>query len=221
MKNRVVLVGGFHKTRSLAKSLLKKGYVVTVINENEDNCRILAEIEKLKVFVGDGTKPFVLEDASVNEADIAIALTDRDDDNLVICQLCKKKFHVKKTVSIVSDETKIPFFYRMGVDSVFCAVNAIANFIEQHALLNEMATMVPIGESRIQIAQVLIADSAAAAGKKMNELKLPKEVIIACILRGDKSRIPGGDTVVLPGDTLVLIATAKHEVAAIKALTGL
>lgn len=220
MKARVILIGGFNKTRSLAKSLLKKGYHVTVINENEENCKHLAEIEKLTVFVGDGTKPFVLEDANAYHADIAIALTERDDDNLVICELCKKKFQVKKTVSIVSEANKIQFFHRMGVDSVVCAVNAIANIIEQQAFLNEMATMVPIGESHINIAQVSIAASTPAAGKQLREMRLPKGVIVACILREDKSRVPHGDTVILPGDTLVLIASEKQEVAAIKELTG-
>lgn len=96
MKTRIFLIGGFNKTRSLAKSLIKKGYRVTAINNDKEKCNALAEIEHLTVFVGDGTKPFVLEDADAYNADIAIALTDHDADNLVICELCKKKFHVKK-----------------------------------------------------------------------------------------------------------------------------
>ena len=74
MKTRVLLVGGRSKAKSLASSLIKKGYQVTVINNAYEDCLKLAEIDRLTVIQGDGTRPFVLEDASAGEADIAIAL---------------------------------------------------------------------------------------------------------------------------------------------------
>ncbi len=220
MKKKVVLIGGFNKTKSLAISLIKKGYQVTAVNNNKQNCQVLAEIEKLTVFLGDGTKPFVLEDANIYDADIAIALTERDEDNLVMCELCKKRFHVKKTVALISDPKKTDFFYRMGIDSVVCAISAIAGIIEQQAFLDEIATLVPVGEGRIRVAQVPISQSAPAVGKKLWELSLPKEVIIGCVLRGDKSKIPRGDTRILAGDILVLISSDEHETAAVRELTG-
>jgi len=220
MKKRVVLIGGFHKTKSLATSLIKKGYYVTAINNNMQNCQSLAEIDKLTVFNGDGSKPFILEDANAYNADIAIVLTERDDDNLVICQLCKKRFHVKKTVALISDPKKTEFFYRMGIDSVVCAISAIAGIIEQQAFLDEMATLVPVGEGRIRIAQVPISQTAPAVDKKLWKLSLPKEVTIGCVLRGDKSMIPRGDTRILAGDILVIISSDEHEMTALKELTG-
>lgn len=220
MKIRVFLIGGFHKTRSLAISLIKKGYRVTAINGDMKVCNALSEIDKLTVFHGDGSKPFILEDANAYNADIAIALTDQDDDNLVICELCKKKFNVKKTVALISDPKKTEFFYRMGIDSVVCAITVISNVIEQHAFMDEITTLMPIGEGSIQIAQVPITGTAPAVDKKLWELNLPKEVIIGCILRGDKSMIPRGDTRILAGDILVLISSYEHEAEAIKELTG-
>lgn len=220
MKKRVFLIGGFNKTIFLANSLLKKGYNVTAINNDYDKCHSLAEMEKLTVFHGDGSKPFILEDANAYNADIAIALTDRDDDNLVICELCKKKFHVKRTVAVISDPKKIDFFYRMGIDSVVCAVSTIASVIEQQAFLDEMATLVPIGEGRIKIAQVPISGSAPAVNKKLWEINLPKQVIVGCVMRGEKSMIPRGDTRILAGDVLVLISSDEHEIAAVQELTG-
>ncbi|MCL1835446.1 MAG: NAD-binding protein [Oscillospiraceae bacterium] len=220
MKKRVLLIGGFHRTKSLATSLINKGYHVTAINKNIDDCKSLAEIDKLTVFNGDGSKPFILEDANAYNADVAIALTEQDDDNLVICELCKKKYNVKKTVAIISDPQKTEFFYRMGIDSVVCAITAIAGIIEQQAFLDEMATLVPVGDGRIKIAQVQISQAAPAVGKKVFELSLPKEVIIGCILRGDKSVVPRGDTRIHSGDVLVLISTDEHEIAAVRELTG-
>lgn len=220
MKTKVLLVGGRSKAKSLATSLIKKGYQVTVINDTYEDCLKLAEIDKLTVINGDGTRPFVLEDASAGDADIAIALTSKDEDNLVICELCKKRFHVKKTVALLTDPKKTDFFYRMGIDSVVCAITAITGIIEQQAFVDKIATLVPIGEGRVSIAEVPIPGTAPAVGKKLWEINLPKQVIIGCILRGDTTMVPRGDTRILAGDMLVLISSDKQEMAAIKELTG-
>ena len=220
MKKTVLLIGGRSKAKSLAISLLNKGYRVTVINDTYEDCLKLAEIDKLTVINGDGTKPFVLEDASAADADIAIAMASKDEDNLVICELCKKRFHVKKTVALVSDPKKTDFFYKMGIDSVVCAITAITNIIEQQAFMDEITNLVPIGEGRVSIAEVPIPGMAPVVGKKLWEINLPKEVIIGCILRGDTTVVPRGDTRVLAGDMLILISSGKQELAAIKELTG-
>lgn len=220
MKKKVLLVGGFHKASVLSNSLLKRGYSVTVINDDYKDCLVLAENEKINVISGDGTKPYVLEDASTEDMDIAIALTQNDESNLVICELCKKKFGVKKTVALVNDPRKTEFFYKMGIDSVVCAINAITSIIEQQAFLDEIATLIPIGEGRISIVEVPIPQTSPVAQKKIWEINLPEEVIIGCILRGEQSMIPRGDTRLLAGDMLVLICSKEKEMQAIKELTG-
>lgn len=220
MKKHILLIGGFHKAALLADSLIKKGYKVTAINTNYERCLTLSDINSLTVINGDGTKPFVLEDANAQNADIAIALTQCDDDNLIICELCKKKFNVKRTVALVNDPKKTDFFYKMGIDSVVCAVNAVTNIIEQQTFLEGIATLLPTGEARINIAEVPISATSPVVGKKLWEINLPKEVIIGCILRGEKSMIPRGDTRILAGDMVILISSDKQEMSAIKELTG-
>jgi len=220
MKKKVLLVGGRSKSKSLALSLIKRGYQVTAINDIYDDCLNLPEIKKLSVIYGDGSKPFVLEDADAAAYDIVIALTSKDEDNLVVCELCKKRFHIKKTVALVSDPKKTDFFYKMGIDSVVCAISAVTSIIEQQAFVDEMANIVPIGEGRIQIAEVPITGSAPVVGKKIWEIDLPKEVIIGCILRSNTAMIPRGDTRILAGNVLVLISSSGQEIAAVKGLTG-
>jgi len=220
MKKHVILIGSFNKARALAASLIKKKYNVTTINSDYQNCLILSEIESLIVINGDGTKPYVLEDANVQDADIAIALTPNDDENLVICELCKKKFNVKKTISLVNDPKKTEFFYKMGIDSVVSAVTAITNIIEQQALLEGIATIIPTGEARINITEVPITDNSPVVSKKLWEIDLPQEVIIGCILRGERTLIPRGDTRIFSGDMLIIISSEHKEMLAIKELTG-
>ncbi|MCC5895241.1 MAG: NAD-binding protein [Alkalibacterium sp.] len=219
MKKHILLIGGFNKTQALSNSLLKKGYQVTVINKDYHDCQKLAEISRLNVIFGDGTKPFILEEAKIHTVDIAIALTQKDEINLVICELCKKKFNVKKAVTLIEDPKKIEFFYKMGVDSVVSAINAITNIIEQQALLDDITTVIPVGEGRISITEVPIPENARTVGKKLLEIDLPKEVIIGCIIRDEESLVPRGDTRIKANDELILISSDKQE-KAIRLLTG-
>ncbi|MGN0371965.1 MAG: potassium channel family protein [Enterocloster sp.] len=220
MKKNVLLVGGRSKAKSLAQSLIQKGYQVTAVNRTYADCEKLAENGKLSVFNGDGTKPYVLEDAGAEDMDIAIALTSEDADNLVICELCKKRFHIRKTVALLSDPQKTEFFYKMGIDSVVCAISAVTSIIEQQAFMEEMAKVVPIGEGRVQIVEIPITSADPVDQKQIWEIDLPKEVIIGCILRSDKVLIPRGDTRILAGDVLVLISGSGQEASAVKELKG-
>jgi len=208
-QKNILIVGGFHKARSLATSLLKKGYRVTVINKDYEACEKLAEVNRLNVIFGDGSKKFILEDAAAGNCQVAIALTDSDESNLVICEMCKQFFHVKKT----------NFFYQMGIDRVVCALNMITNIMEEQAVMDEMSRLIPVDEGRIQILELPIPKNSSVAGKKLWELNLPKEVIIGCILRGDQSLIPRGDTRITEGDVLLIITSDKSKLDQIKELT--
>ena len=217
-KDRILIVGGFHKAKSLAASLIKKGYKVTAVNKNYEHCERLAEIERLNVIYGDGSKSFVLEDADAARHKVIIALTDSDESNLVICQMCKQIYHVQKTVCLLNDPQKTEFFYEMGVDRVVCALNMITNIMEEQAIMDEMTEMIPIEEGRIHIVEIRVPKDADAIGKCLWELNLPKEIIIGCVLRGDKSLIPRGDTRLMAGDNLLIIASDKGKMQQIKEL---
>ena len=205
---------------ALAASLLKRKYQVTAIHPDYDCCKQLADIKGLQVIHGDGSKPYILEEAGARRTDIAIALTDSDADNLVICELCKKRFGVTKTVSVIKNAENTAFFRQMGVDAVVCATNTITGIIEQLAFVHDMTALVPVGDGRVSIAEVSIPEGAPAVDKKLWEISLPREVIVGCILRKDQTLIPRGDTRILAGDSLVLLSSAHQETDAIRALTG-
>lgn len=217
---KVLLIGGRSKAKSMALALLKQGYQVTAINTNYDDCLKLAEIKGLNVIHGDGTKPYILDMADASSFDIAIALTSKDSHNLVACQLCKKQYGIKKTVSLVSVSNNTEFFYKMGIDSVVCAVSAVTNIITQQAFIDEMTNFIPVGNGRVQIIEVAITSESPVTGKKLWEISLPQQSIVGCILRGDITLIPRGDTRILAGDTLVVLTGNGQQVNTIKVLTG-
>lgn len=220
MKKNVLLVGGFHKTMSLAQSLLDKGYQVTAINNSYQDCMMLASIDGLEIIHGDGTKPFVLEEADAYDKDIVIALIQDDEDNLVVCELCKKKFHVYKTVSLVRDPKKTSFFYQMGIDSVVCAINAITGIIEQQAFVDEMTRIMPVENGRVSIIEVKIGVGMPSVNKKLWELDIPPKAIVGYILRNDQGIVPRGDTRILVDDTLIVICDPKVQHMVTREMTG-
>ncbi|MGO5052407.1 NAD-binding protein [Lachnospiraceae bacterium LCP25S3_G4] len=219
-KKNVLLIGGFHKAESLAYALLHNGYEITIINNDMQHCTTLAENPRITIIKGDGTKPYVLEDARVREHEIAIALTQRDDDNLIICELCKKKYQVFRTVALVNDPKKTEFFYKMGIDAVVCAISAITEIIVQQAFVDKMATLIPVAEGNVAIVEVPILKESPIVGLQIKKLQLPQDAIIGCILRKNNSIIPRGDTRILEGDILVLIAAREQQIKAVQKLTG-
>lgn len=220
MKKKVLLVGGRTKAKSLALSLLSQGYKVSFVSDDYETCKEFACIEGVTVVHGDGTKPFILDEAGAEECDFSIALAPRDEDNLVTSQICKKEFHVKKTVSILSDPKKAEFFYEMGVDSVVCTTQTITSIIEQQTFIDDMTNVVPIVKGNAQIVEVRIPEDSPVNGKKLWEINLPQEAVIGCILRDGATIIPRGDTRLCARDSLVVIATNGQELAAIQELTG-
>ncbi|WP_028044341.1 potassium channel family protein [Candidatus Stoquefichus massiliensis] len=220
MKKKVLLVGGLHKAMSLADSLITKGYEVTAINMNYNDCLTLASIDDLEVIHGDGTKPFILEEADTKEKDIVIALTQRDDDNLVICELSKKKFGIQKTVALVRDPQKTSFFYQMGIDSVVCAINAITGIIEQQAFVDEMTKIMSMEDGRVSIIELKMKSDMPIVNKKLWELKIPSQAIVGYILRNDQGIVPRGDTRILKDDTLIVICDTSVQDQVTREMTG-
>lgn len=130
MKKSALLIGELNMVRLLADSLIKKQYKVTAIISDYKECLIMAENDSVTVINGDGTKPSILEEAKAQNNNVIFALLSNDADNLVAGELCKKKFHIKKVVALVSDSKKMEFFYKMGFDSVVCVSSTIMCNIE-------------------------------------------------------------------------------------------
>lgn len=219
-KKKVLIIGGYSKAISLATSLISQGYKVTAINDDREDCLQLAEINGLTVIHGDGTKPHYLDEACASNFHIAIALTSKDEDNLVACQLCKKIYNVEKTVSLLGDPEKIDFFTSMGVDITVCDVSMVTSIVEQQALIDEMTNIIPISKGRVQVMEIQINGDSPVLNKKLWEIDFPKDTIVGCVLRGDRTIIPRGDTRILSGDTLVILTVYGQEMLVADLLTG-
>lgn len=218
--SNILLVGGYNKARAIARLLTKRGHDVTIINKTKSHCMKLAELENVNVIYGDGSRPFVLEDANAQDMDLVIALTKSSADNLVICEICKKKFNVPRAVSLLHDISKIDFFKQMGVDSVVCETEVLSQLIEQNIVAEAYSNSIPLDNRDVSILEVKIPVGAPAANTYINQLHMKKDAVICCVIRGADSFIPRPDTLLLSGDKLILSCYERDRVDVAKELTG-
>ena len=220
MRKNIVIIGGKTQSRSLAEILLNKKHHVTGISPDEDLCDRLSEIDGLNVILGDGRQSEVLEDADINQFDIAITMHDHDADNLVTCELCKKVYGVAKTISLVSDVKRKVVFDAMGIDSVISATNLIAQTLEQQTLTDQLSRVVPTVDGRIRISEIVVSEKSKVIGKTLADIPLPGQTIIGCIIRNNEVIIPSGSTSIHPGDNVLLITTSEKEDEAVRTIAG-
>lgn len=192
----------------LAKTLVPEKHRILIIEENYDLCmKIVGELNEMGVSVihGDGTDINFLNDAEIEKADILIAVTGYDQNNLVACQLAKNYFDVPRTIARVNNPKNINVFKHLGVDSVVSSTAHIADIIEYEvdwACINRMLSK-RVGNARIK--DFRVAAGSKAAGKRVEQLSLPEGTVLISIVRGKDAVIPNGQTQIHAGDDIIAL----------------
>lgn len=216
---KVIIVGGGRTVYFLGRSFLAKGHAVTVINRDPEECAHLAGRLNATVVHGDGSDPTILKDAGAHVADAVLAATPNGEDNLAICQLASLQFGVERAVALVNDPDNEGVFKALGVKA-FATTRMIASLIEQHAALDEITNLVPVGEGRVNITEVALRPDAPVVGRTLGELAFPDGALVAVILRGDEAIVPRGSTEVRAGDRLVLVTLPQNHGRVLRLVTG-
>lgn len=202
-------MGGGKVGYYLAKTLAPQKHRLTLIEEDSDMCtKIAGELDDLGVSLihGDGTDINYLKDAEIEHADILIAVTGYDQNNLVACQLAKQYFSVPRTIARVNNPKNINVFRQLGVDSVVSSTAHIADIIEQEvdwASVNRVLSH-KVGDVRVK--DMPVAAESNAAGKRIADLDLPKGTILISIIRDNDAFIPDGQTQILAGDSVIALS---------------
>lgn len=216
----ILIVGGWKKADFLLKSLLSKKHKVTVIHDNYDYCKFLSRTHDAPVICGDGSKPYILEEANIRNSDIVIAMTPRDSDNLVICQLAKKIYGTKRTFATVSNPKNVNVFRKLGIDTVISATNVVAGIIEQIATVSEISNYMPLEEGKIGVLEIIVKENYPICDKNLMDIKFSEQAIIGCIIRGVNCIIPKGKTKILVEDKLIILSPPDVQKDVIKLVVG-
>ena len=217
---RAVLVGGGKTAYFLAKRLLAKNVRVTMITTDEEDARGYARHLRARVLLGDGSTPLVLQDAEATRADVLLALLPRDEDNLVTCQIARRLFDVPHVVSLVNDPGNVELFERLGVPATFSATDLLARLIEERTAVQEVISLLPLAGGRAHVTEVVLPEGAPAVGRPLAALSAPAGTLVAGVIRDERFLVPGGSTVLLAGDRLVLISEPEQHGPLLRLLLG-
>lgn len=210
---KIMIVGGGNVGYYLLKTLADEKHHVMMVENNEKHCEDMAaelESSRVEITCGDGSDVDVLRDAGINRIDTFIAVTGKDEDNFVACQLAKDFFGVKLTISRVNNPKNIRVFEKIGVDSVISSTTRITNIINQEIDWNDVNRLLGAKSLGVRIREADIEVGSPFVNKKLHELGLPDGVIIVSIIRDQEAVVPGGDTVLRVGDTAIIMGKDEN-----------
>jgi trk system potassium uptake protein TrkA len=216
---KVLIVGEGKTLYFLCRKFTAKGYDVIIVNRDREECIQLARQLKATVVCGDGSDPRILRDAGAMDSDVVLAITPDDQDNLVICQLASLQYGVPRTVALANDPDNATVFEKLGV-SAFSTTHIIGSLIEQRASLEQIINLLPVGEGRVNVTEILLDIRSPVAGKFLKDIDLPKNSLVAVVIRDNLPIVPRGANQLLAGDRVVLITLPENHGHVVKTFTG-
>lgn len=216
----IMLAGTGKIVYHLAKHFIKMSNEVIIVTPSKDEAKELAAILHIPIFAGDATEPAVLDDAGVVKADVVIALTSRDEDNLAICQIAGNIYGVQKTIALVNDPENEDIFRKLNVSVAVSATSILSVLIEEQAGLTAISKIVTLSAGNITVSEVTLINGSFAEGKQLKDIGLPDNALIGGIERNGSVIIPRGGTALAAGDRLIIISTHEDLKKTVNTLLG-
>ncbi len=216
---RILIVGGSKIVYFLTRTFLTKGFQVSIINNDRDECTRLSRSLKATVIFGDGSNPQLLDEAGAANADILLAVTQNDQDNLVICQVASMKFSVPRSLALVNDPDNEGVFQELGV-TAFSITRVISKLIEQKTGFEEISTLIPVGEGNITLTELILKETSPVIGMALKDIDFPDQSLISYVIREGNPIVPRGGTILQSSDHLIVISLPDQLGPVIKTLTG-
>jgi trk system potassium uptake protein TrkA len=201
----VVIAGAGKVGWNLARELMAKRHEVTVIES--DRSRYLTVEQELEhaIQYGDATELWVLERAGINRADLTIAVTGDDEDNLLICQLAKEKYLCERIIARVNNPRNRQYFELLGIQPAVSATDLILRLIEHEVPSYGTVHLLDLRDEQLEIIEVEVPEGSPVIGQRVSEITLPEGSLIISILRDGHGFVPKADTVVQDGDEVLLV----------------
>jgi trk system potassium uptake protein TrkA len=217
----IIVVGGGRVGYYLTKALLEEGHEVLLIEKNNTICEnIVAEMGCVCIR-GDGCETSTLAEVGTGRADMLIAVTGDDEDNLVACQVAKHKFNVPHTVARVRNPKNETIFKTIGIDVTVSSTNIILEHIKGEVPTHPLTHLLSIRDKGLEIVEIKIPSDAPTIGKPMKELSLPPKSTLSLIIRKQrKPLVPKANTILEAGDQIIAVTTPESEEALRTALRG-
>jgi len=201
----VLIVGGGKVGWNLARELIDKGEEVTLIESDRRRYLVIEQELEHAVQYGDATELWVLERAGIQRADLVIAVTGDDEDNILVSQVAKEKYLVERIIARVNNPRNLQHFKLLGIQPAVSATDLILRLIEHEVPRYGLVHLLDLPEERLEIIELVVSDDAQAAGQKVQDMALPEGALVISVLRDGSGFVPKADTVVEAGDEVLVV----------------
>jgi len=207
----IIIGGGGDVGYYLTKSLLSQGHEVLLLEKGATRYLSLAEELGQSVVRGDACEARTMEEVGVNRADVVISVTGEDDDNLVICQMAKKRFKVARTIARINNPKNELLFQKLGIDITVSPTRSILSLIEAELPGSTFVTLMTLKRAGLGIIEVRVPEDSPIVGRTLSAIKLPRSGNIALIIRDNEHIVPVADTKILAHDEVYALVNREGE----------
>jgi trk system potassium uptake protein TrkA len=194
---------------------------VLVLEKDSRICKTITDELGSVCFRGDGCEAATLAEVGTGRADMVVAVTGDDEDNLVSCQVAKHKHNVPRTIARIRNPQNAALFKKLGVDVTVSSTDLILEAIEREVPTHPLTKLLTIEEKDLVIVDVKITSKSSTVGKAVKDLSLPRDSKLALIIPGEGSpHVPNPTTVLLAGDQIIAVTPAESKEALRAALGG-
>ncbi len=208
---KVIIIGGGQVGSYMADLLVKNNVSFIIIEKDPKKVSALASrYGKNCVLFGSGTSPITLASAEAEKADVVTCVTGHDEVNLVASTIAKFEFQVPRVIARVNNPTNAWLYnIGMGVDASINQADIISHMVVEEMSMKSLMTLMQLSRGGYSIIQVLVSEKSVTVGKTIKEIKLPESCIMIAIYHGEDLIIPHGNTMIYPGDKIMLFSDAK------------
>ena len=208
----IIIAGGGEVGYHLAKILLSDGHEVLVIEKDRRRTELISEELGDMIIRGDSCEARTLEEVGTGRADMLIAVTGDDDDNLVSCQVAKHKFNVPNTIARIKNPRHKALFEKLGIDATVSSTELILAHIEQELPSHPLIPLLKLRGHGLEVVEVKIPPGSKLVGKKLGDFRMPPDSLVSLIINKEKGpRIPSEDTVLEAEDEVVAVTKSGTE----------
>ncbi|MCK4362005.1 MAG: TrkA family potassium uptake protein [Dehalococcoidia bacterium] len=212
----IIVVGGGKVGYYLTQALLSEGHEVLVLEKDAKKCELIAEQLGSVCTRGDGCEARTLAEVGTERADMFIAVTDEDEDNLVACQVAKHKFKVQRTIARINNPKNEALFKKLGIDVTVSSTNLILEHIQEEVPTHPLVHLLTLKGGDLEIVEVKIPPDSSVVGKRMRQIVFPPDSVICLMIGKWGAQVPTGDTI-LEADAQVVAVTRPEVEGALRA----
>src|SRR5262245_42054332 len=216
-----IVAGGGKVGANVTRSLLRMGHEVTLVEQRRERFEQLESELGPTAMLGDATEIHILERAGIaRPPEIVLAVTGDDEDNIVISQIAKEGYGVRKAIARVNDPRNQQHFDLLGISQTVCATSGLLGLVEHEVPQHGLVKLLELRSEGLEVVELQVEANAPAAGKRVAGISLPEGAQLVSVMRNGVAELARDETVVRPGDQVIAVLKPGVEEKLRKAVVG-